>query len=185
MKNSEEIIAEKYLMMFKADAMNLFSRILYRKPEYITIFALKRTREHFEDVFRNRYRDVTMQEIAHCNKETIEALNIFYEETESIRWYLSTTEDMPNRVSDELDRKFVNLETFHNNLIIQIDSELGIESDIEYGTVKELSFQEQESESEFAETSESYEEFEAQELTDFNGDDDSTSFRDVNDSTDS
>ena len=165
--------------------MNLFSRILYRKPEYITIFALKRTREHFEDIFKNRYRDVTMDEISNCSIDTIQALNNFYEETESIRWYLVTTEDMPNGVSDELDRRFITLETLHNTLIIHIDAELGIESDIQVGTVKELTFQEEsdnsvDSESDQEQFSE-FDEMDATELVDFSDDEDSSEFQEVSD----
>jgi hypothetical protein len=181
LKNSKDLTAEKFLLLFKLDAMNMFSRILYRKPEYITIFALKRTREHFEDIFKNRYRDVTMEEISHCSTDTIVALNNFYEETESIRWYLITTEDMPNGVSDELDRRFVTLETLHNTLIIHIDAELGIESDIQVGSVKELSFQgESESEINQEEFSE-FDETDDAELVDFSDSDDLSTFQDVSD----
>jgi hypothetical protein len=184
-KNSEELQSEKYLLMFKLDAKNLFSRVLYRKPEYITIFALKRTRDHFIDIFKNRYRDVTLSEISHCALETIQALNDFYDEVDSIRWYLITTEDMPNSVSDELDRRFIRLEELHNSLILQIDKELGIESDILMGTVAELSFQEEETAGDTLVDPMDDPSFESEELEDFSGNElEDIEFQDLTDPTD-
>jgi hypothetical protein len=121
--------AQRYLLLFKLDAKNLCDRIRDRKPEYLEIFALKRTREHFQDIFYTRYYSAGFQDFSHCNEETISALDQFYKEVEQLKWYLNHTQDMPNTISDHLDREIHKIENFFNMVALYIDAELGVHQD--------------------------------------------------------
>ena len=46
-------MTQRVLMLLKIDANNVFQRIKERKTEYLEIFALRRTREHFPMIFDN------------------------------------------------------------------------------------------------------------------------------------
>ena len=46
------------LYVILCDARSLMTRISKRKDDYISIFAMKRTREHFEHIFRSKF-DIT------------------------------------------------------------------------------------------------------------------------------
>lgn len=128
MKNESEI-SRRYLLLFKLDAQNLYMRLRGRKEEYVTIFALKRSREHFEKVFFTKYTTATFDDLAHCSEDTIFALDAFYSEVEEIRWYLDHTQDMPATIEDELTRKFNKLDDLYSTLTLYIDAELGIKSE--------------------------------------------------------
>jgi hypothetical protein len=126
-KNKDEV-ARRYLLLLKLDIKNLFRRLASRKNEYIMIFALKRSREHFNTVFASRYEQAGFDELAYCSEETITALDQFYSHVEEIKWYLDYTEDMPNMVEDELSRMFHKLEEYYNTSTLYIDAELGVKS---------------------------------------------------------
>src|SRR5690349_9065879 len=92
---------QRLLMLLKLDAKRLFERIKFRAPEYMYEFSLKRTRDHFPAVFKNRYDETTIKELMLCGQEVIAGLDIFYTKVDEIRWYLNHTQDMPNRVEDK------------------------------------------------------------------------------------
>ena len=79
-------------MLLKIDANNVFKRIKERKSEYLEIFALRRTREHFPHIFKNRYEDTTLEQLTQCSTELITTLDQFYTPVEEMRWYLFQTE---------------------------------------------------------------------------------------------
>lgn len=127
-KNSDKV-ARRYLLLFKLDVQNLFNRLWGRKHEYITLFALKRSREHYETIFKSRYESATFDDLAYCDEETITALDQFYSYVEEIKWYLDHTQDMPNTIEDELTRMFHRLEDTYRMVMLYIDAELGVKSD--------------------------------------------------------
>jgi uncharacterized coiled-coil DUF342 family protein len=118
--------SQRLLMLLKLDAKNLFSRIKYRAPEYMMEFSLKRTREHFADIFKNRYDEITIKELILCSQEVIVGLDQFYSKIDEIRWYLNHTQDMPNRVEDKISHHIKELETFFETLNLYIDVEMGL-----------------------------------------------------------
>ena len=122
-------ISRRYMLLFKLDAQNLYKRLRSRKEEYINIFAMKRSREHFDIVFFTKYTTATFDDLAHCSAETITALDTFYSHVEEIKWYLDHTEDMPAMIEDELTRMFLRLDELYSMVTLYIDAELGIKSE--------------------------------------------------------
>lgn len=124
MKSHIDVSAQRILLLIKLDATALFSRVKERKVEYLGVFAIKRTRKHFEDIFFNRYCEVGIRELLHCPEECIVAIDHFYNTVEKIQWYLNCTEDMPATVEDRINRKVKELEVLFNTLCLYIDAEL-------------------------------------------------------------
>lgn len=123
-KNTEE--TQRVLVLLKIDANNLFRRIKERKDEYLEIFALRRTREHFPMIFRNRYEGTTIMDLSHCSTDLITTLDQYYTQCEEMSWYLFQTEDMPNTVDDYISRKIKKMERLLSTLNLFLDAELGI-----------------------------------------------------------
>jgi hypothetical protein len=126
-KNSES--AQRILVLLKNDANNLFDRIKTRKTEYLEIFALRRTREHFPTIFKNRYEGTSIDELSHCSSDLITVLDQYYTHSEEMSWYLFQTEDMPNTVEDFIDRKIRKMEKLLSTLNLYLDAELGIQNE--------------------------------------------------------
>ena len=96
----KETYTRNLLVLMQLDSEHLFNSVRDRFTEYIKIFALKRTREHFAEIFRTRYLAVPMLELAHCSEDVIIALDTFYSKVSDMHWYLMSTEDMPAMVED-------------------------------------------------------------------------------------
>lgn len=126
MKSRNDELTQRYLTLLRLDAKNVFNRIRDRKNEYLEIFALRRTREHFPQIFNNRYEKTTISDLAHCSTDLIELLDQFYSLVDDVKWYLFKTEDMPNTVEDYIERRIIRLQKLLNNLNIYIDAELGV-----------------------------------------------------------
>lgn len=131
MKSNIEIVAQRTLLLIKLDAGSLFNRIKSRKLEYMTMFAIKRSRDHFDKIFFTRYREVGIRELLHCPEECILAIDSFYNLAENIEWYFSSTEDMPNTVEDKLDRWIRELDTCLTTMNLYVDAELGYSDDFD------------------------------------------------------
>jgi uncharacterized coiled-coil DUF342 family protein len=117
---------QRMLMLLKLDAQRVFERIKYRAPEYMYEFSLKRTRDHFPAVFKNRYDEIRISELMLCGPEVIAGLDQFYTKIDEIRWYLNHTQDMPNRVEDKVHSHIRDLETHFETLNLYIDVEMGL-----------------------------------------------------------
>lgn len=131
MKSKNEELSVKILMLLKLDAKNLFHRVKFRRVEYIDLFAAKRMREHFKDIFFSRYDSATFRELLNCSVDTITALDQFYTEVEDLHWYLKHTEDMPVTIDDNLTRAIRKLENYLSTLNLYLDAELGINQEEE------------------------------------------------------
>lgn len=126
MKSKNDEITQRVLMLLKIDANNLFNRVKDRKNEYLEIFALRRTREHFPKIFNNRYEGTTIMDLSHCSTDLITTLDQFYTLAEDMNWYLYQTQDMPNTVEDYISRKIIKMERLLGTLNLYLDAELGI-----------------------------------------------------------
>ncbi len=126
MKSRNDELTQRYLTLLRLDAKNVFNRIRDRKNEYLEIFALRRTREHFPMIFNNRYEKTTVSDLAHCSTDLIELLDQFYSMVDDVKWYLFKTEDMPNTVQDYIERRIIRLQKILTNLNMYIDAELGV-----------------------------------------------------------
>lgn len=130
MKSRIDVNAGRVLLLIKLDATSLFNRIKSRKLEYLNVFAIKRTREHFSKIFTNRYRDVKIEQLQLCPEECILSIDKFYNFALGIEWYFSCTEDMPNTVEDKLNRWLHELETYFATMNLYIDAELGYSDEV-------------------------------------------------------
>ncbi len=127
MKSKNDEATQRVLLLLKIDANNLFERIKTRKSEYLEIFALRRTREHFPMIFKNRYEGTSIMDLSHCSTELIAVLDKYYTMVEEMSWYLFQTEDMPNTVEDYIDRKIARMGKLLHTLNLFLDAELGID----------------------------------------------------------
>ena len=125
-KNTES--TQRILLLLKIDANNLFNRIKSRKNEYLEIFALRRTREHFPMIFKNRYESTSLDHLTHCSTELITTIDLYYTHVDEMNWYLFHTEDMPNTVEDFIHRKIIKMEKLLSTLNLYLDAELGIDN---------------------------------------------------------
>lgn len=130
MKSKNDEATQRVLLLLKIDANNVFKRIKERKSEYLEIFALRRTRDHFPKIFNNRYESTSIQDLSHCGTDLITSLDQFYSLVEDMSWYLYQTQDMPNTVEDYIDRKIIRMEKTLNTLNLFLDAELGFESEL-------------------------------------------------------
>lgn len=132
MKNAHSELSERFLILFKLDAKNLFDRISDRRSDYIETFSLKRNRGVFKEVFENRYTKASINDLSHCPLEVIEVLNSFYIEVDKLYWYLKTTQDMPNTIEDEVTRKVSKIGVLYNQVELFVDGELsGLEVNLD------------------------------------------------------
>lgn len=129
MKSRNDEQTQRVLLLLKIDANNTFKRIKTRKSEYLEIFALRRTREHFPMIFNNRYETTTLENLVSCSTELITTLDQFYTPVEEMKWYLFQTEDMPNTVEDFIDRKIARMAKLLATLNLYLDAELGIDAE--------------------------------------------------------
>lgn len=128
MKSKHSDKDQRYLLLFKIDANNLYDRVVTRREDYIDIFGSKRTKDHFDDVFFSRYKTATIDDLSHCPLEVIETLNHFHTLIDKLYWYLKHTEDMPNTIEDEVLRDLSKIEKAYEMLNLYIDAELtGVE----------------------------------------------------------
>lgn len=117
---------QRMLMLLKLDARRLFERIKYRAPEYMYDFSLKRSRDHFPEIFTNRYDSISIKDLMLCGQEVLAGLDQFYTKVDEMRWYLNHTQDMPNRVEDKIHSHIRELEKFYETLNLYIDVEMGL-----------------------------------------------------------
>lgn len=114
----------KILTILRLDAQRVFERIKYREPEYMQHFSAKRTRDHFGEVFKHRYDDVSVQELMFCGEEVIIGLDQFYTKVDELKWYLMVTEDMPGTVQEHVRHTIRELEEAYELLQLYINAEL-------------------------------------------------------------
>jgi len=121
---SDQDYSSRILLLLKNDATNLFYRLKERQSEIVTLFALKRTRDHFAPIFQSRYDTALLSDLKYCREEVIIELDQFYNEVEKLKWYLNHTEDMPVAVQDHLARSVHQLGVAYQNLISLVDEDL-------------------------------------------------------------
>ena len=117
------------IMSLKLDSTRLYEKVHGRLEDYISIFAGKRTREHFSAVFKTKYTNITITEIKVCDPDTIVALDNYYTQAEDIFWYLQYTEDMPNTLEDKVRHDVRVMSKLYNTLQLYLDAELGYQDE--------------------------------------------------------
>ena len=118
--------SQRILMLLKLDAQRLYERVKHRAPEYVAEFSLKRTRDHFPEIFKNRYDETNIRELMLCGPEVIAGLDQFYTKIDEMRWYVNHTQDMPSKVEDKIYFHIRELHSLFETLNLFIDVEMGI-----------------------------------------------------------
>lgn len=139
MKSKRSDLELRYILLYKLDARNLYTRIVERREDYIEVFSLKRNRAIFKEIFENRYSKSSIKDLSHCSVEVIESLDSFYQACDEIYWYLKHTQDMPNTIEDEVHRRINALKRQYDMLSLYIDAELTGSSQTSIDAFEELS----------------------------------------------
>lgn len=114
---------QSLLVLLRLDATNLMTKIKERNIEFISEFSLKRTREHFKDIFFTRYFDLSAKDLIIFSEDLIVSMHEFYTEAENLKWYLNHTQDMTVQVTENVDHKIKNLEKYYNKLLLFFEGE--------------------------------------------------------------
>jgi len=128
MSISEFETKKSVLTILKLDSKRLYERVVERRREYMATFAVKRTREHFKDVFFSRYDTITFTDLKILSPELIGCLDNFYGFVEELKWYLMSTEDMPATVEDKTGRDIKELKNSYDTLVLYLEAELDVSS---------------------------------------------------------
>ena len=123
MRICQEQIVSRIVTLIRLDAKNLFERIRDRETEYLTMFSLNRTRSHFSAIFRSRYKTVQIGDLKFLSDELIVALNDYYQSTEKMEWYLSSTQDMPQTVDDRVHFYIKDISKKYETLALYLEGE--------------------------------------------------------------
>ena len=121
---SEESL--RVLTLLKLDARNLLGKVRHRRSEYMHLFSAQRIRDHFPQVFKNRYEGTSLADLKCCSSEVIVALDNFYKKADELRWYLQTTEEMPGTVDERVAHFISELEQLHEVLEAYLNAEVSL-----------------------------------------------------------
>lgn len=122
-----EEVKKSFLRLIKLDANNLFKRIGDRKESYLHIFSLKRSRDHYAEVFKNKYNDTPLSDLKMIKDETISVLDEFFTKANNLKWYLEFTEDMPTQIEDHLSYEIASLGRLIDSVNLHLDLEMGLD----------------------------------------------------------
>ena len=116
---------KSFIALIQLDAENLLHRIQDRREEYLMILNLKRTRDHFSDIFHSKYGHIDIGQLKELKESTIYSIDHFYREVEELKWYLLHTEDLPAMISDRTHASIKKIA----NLFREMSQNLGPELD--------------------------------------------------------
>jgi hypothetical protein len=111
------------LTMIKIDADSLYERVVEREKEYMRIFSVKRTREHFHEVFKTRFWDIHPTDLKVCSPEVLIQLDAFYSQSDKLHWYLRSTEDMPGMIEDKIAPKIRGIKEAYEMLKLYLNAQ--------------------------------------------------------------
>jgi hypothetical protein len=109
------------LSILKIDSTRLYERIKYRVDEYMGVFALRRTRVQFKEIFQTRYKEIPMQDLKSCGEEIIMSMDNYYSKASDLSWYLDNTEDMPSTAKDKVLQYISEIDGLYDALNVEID----------------------------------------------------------------
>ncbi|MBF0312434.1 MAG: hypothetical protein HQK50_14285 [Oligoflexia bacterium] len=129
MNRDEERVkrTKSILILLKSDAKNLLNRIVNRKAEYLLEFSLKRTREHFREIFQCRYPKCRIETLKWCSPDVIISLDQFYVLVDELCWYLNHTQDMIKTAEDRVNLFCKQLQRSFGTLELYVDAEIDVQ----------------------------------------------------------
>ena len=111
------------LTMIKIDADSLYERVVEREKEYMRIFSVKRTREHFHEVLKTRFWNIHPTDLKICSAEVLIQLDSFYSKADKLYWYLHSTEDMPGMIEDKIAPKVRGVKEAYDMLSLYLNAQ--------------------------------------------------------------
>ena len=124
MKVKNDEITHRLYVLIRLDSKRLFERITKREKEYLYTFSLQRKRDHFPEIFDNRFDEVTIDLLKNLSEEVNVALDNFYSLIDDMYWYLMHTQDMGNTIEDKLSVMIHKLRGIYSTLNLFVDAEL-------------------------------------------------------------
>lgn len=115
---------QRLVLLIGQDASRVLDRLNTHGAEALTILAIKRNRDHFDDVFRNRFEDLGISELSECNEQVVMSAQDFFHEVQELKWYFTHSEDQPQMMRDHLTRSLKKLKSFYDTLSLYIESDL-------------------------------------------------------------
>ena len=112
------------MLLLKLDSGRLMGRLKNRAPEYMQIFSSRRVRDHFEDIFKTKYSDMTIGDLKCCGEEVLVGADRFYGKVDDLYWYLCSTQEMPATVEEYLVQTLTDIEKSHQSLQLHIDADM-------------------------------------------------------------
>ena len=88
--------------LVKEDMQQLMQRLNGRMEDALRMFSQKRTRDHFKEIFFNRYKVFSTSELSDIPNTVFSEVVSYYEGVDEIYWYLMSTEDMPSLVESNV-----------------------------------------------------------------------------------
>lgn len=128
-RNRPDEKTQRVLLLVRLDAQRLFERIKFRQADYMRVFSLKRSRNHFNEIFKNKYDQIPMADLTSCSQEVLVGLDSFYTLVDEMRWYLNHTEEMPGTVTDNIEQSVRDMEKVYDMLQLYITAEMGMTGD--------------------------------------------------------
>lgn len=106
--------------LIATDATNVMTRLRKRGEEMVSLFSRNRDRTPMLETVRSWFFTVSFTELSLLEPAEQRAVNEFYEELDSLRWYMHYTEDMPGQVGLKLTQLVRSLEENHRRLTAAI-----------------------------------------------------------------
>lgn len=89
-------------LLVQQDLQEVVKRINSRMADALRMFAQKRSRDHFEQIFFNRFKTFTTSVLTDLEEDVYPLIVNIYEEIDQLYWYLKSTEDMPSLVNTKV-----------------------------------------------------------------------------------
>ena len=127
--------------LVQQDLQEVIRRLNSRMEEALRIFSQKRSREHFKDLFFNRYKIFSVSVLSDLNADTYSMIVSIYEEIDSLYWYLMSTEDMPSQVETNVLLYIKKMNSNYAEIADYFINDISLENDreIEDDTANDLS----------------------------------------------
>lgn len=114
---------DSLLYLIKIDAELLMKKIIDRREEYLMILSLKRTRDHFSDIFYTKFHGLSLGELKDYSQKFNTALFDFHEQANELKWYLMHSEDQPSAMNNTVSLLLKKLNKSYGTLNFHLSSE--------------------------------------------------------------
>ena len=108
--------AKRVRHLIALDANNVMTRLAARHEAMVQRFSRHRDRAALVEPLSTWFSSITFGDLAALETREQRAISRFYESLDELRWYLSSTEDMPNQVTLTLSQSLRRLQSKYKEL---------------------------------------------------------------------